>query len=174
MGSGTVSVMTEASYKPEPLAARFDVIDGRGAFLTSPGFLRIPNEPHPGWVTTLRISADGRSIGAVGASVETADPSEKLTSLDLRKVRVTELIREHLPQFVTDVRGLPLAAPSPDEFAEIRKRRGPLLSFVADRYNLAIALGLHPNKYIQDLTGAPRPTVSDWLRACRTLEKIDG
>lgn len=148
---------------------------GRGATLELPGMLVVTDEPFDGWTTRFIIVLAERRLIAHEVQVERSVDANAVDSAALRKVRVTELLREHLPQFIHDLDGKPIAPLPPGELAALKRSRARLLNFVADRYTIAQVLGLQPTKYVQDMTGGtPRATVSDWVRECRSLGYIDG
>lgn len=151
---------------------------GRHLSIASPAELVIHDEPHRGWTTRMYVSTDGRRLRVFAVSVEGPGIVEghpvEVTGTDLRAVRIADLVRTHIPQFVNVGAGSTLEK-SDEERVELRERgpNGPGSSYAADLYNFARAIGLPPAKYVQDQLGLSPATTTRWIRRARELGKID-
>ena len=152
---------------------------GKQLLLRSPGTLVVRDEPHPGWTTRLAVATNGKRLTVYAVAVEGPGVVDgnliEVTGTDLRAVRVRDLVRTHLPQFVIAPEGSSLSI-SPELRDELRSAgpsNGRARRTAADLYNFASALGLPPAKYVQDQLGLSPATASRWIKRVRELGWLD-
>jgi len=141
--------MTETRYVPRPDAEPIPV-GGPNTSLRLPGSLIVNDHPREGLTVEIALRWDASAL-TVGSVVVQARAGREVSTNDLRSVRVVETIREHLPQNVESTAAI-------DD--------------VAQTYNLARALRLHPIKAVMETFGVSRATAHRWVDRLRDRGEI--
>lgn len=159
-------------YEPSPHAEEV-ALGGPGVALRLPGTLIVGDHPRPALKTRITLRWDTDALGISNVEIESKRP-EEVTSNDLRSVRVVELLRSHLQNFVT-VHAWGWGFPATSDVANAVRSSWPTMtavSAVAQTYNFARALRMAPIKAVMDSYGISRATAHRWVHLCRERGEI--
>ncbi len=157
---------------------------GPGFYLQAPAYYELPDTPTQGRALRYHVKPDGAGIRVAGIELRSTDGT-RITATEWRAANPSEwwevvVIGAAKRREVLDgggtryvgIRGLDVAT------AAKLRARGPsnseTLQAVADSYNVAVAVGIPPSKYVQQVFSAegqldplPKTTAGKWIRRAK-------